>query len=168
MQTQAFQKIYSNLTKITKATCSLKAEGVGYQELAYVDGRPAQVVKLIGEEVTLQIFKGTEGIGTDSEVVFTGHAPTLKVGDRLSGRFLNAYGEPIDGGPEIEGREVEIGGPSVNPVRRKKPSQFLGTGIAGIWTRKSTGRIGIVRSSCQRSVADKVIVATGSISPDMP
>jgi len=132
MQGKAFNKIYTNLTRITKATCALKAEGVGYQELAYVDGRPAQVVKLIGDEVTLQIFKGTEGIGTNSEVIFTGKAPSLKVGESLGGRFFNAYGEPIDNGPEIEGEEREIGGPSVNPVRRKQPSQLLATGIAGI------------------------------------
>ena len=29
-------------------------------------------------------------------------------------------------------REVEIGGPSVNPVRRKQPSELIATGIAGI------------------------------------
>ena len=37
-----------------------------------------------------------------------------------------------DGGPAIEGEEVEIGGPSVNPVRRKQPSELIATGIAGI------------------------------------
>jgi V/A-type H+/Na+-transporting ATPase subunit B len=30
------------------------------------------------------------------------------------------------------GEEREIGGPSVNPVRRKQPSEFIATGIAGI------------------------------------
>jgi V/A-type H+/Na+-transporting ATPase subunit B len=58
-------------------------------------------------------------------------APTLKVGDDLAGRFFNAYGEPIEGG-QILGEEREIGGPSVNPVRRKQPSELIATGIAGI------------------------------------
>jgi len=132
METQAFQKIYTKLTQITKATCSVQATGVGNEELATVAGRLAQVVKIVGDNVTLQIFAGTEGIGTDAEVVFFGKAPTLKVSDELGGRFFNAYGEPIDGGPEIEGKEVEIGGPSVNPVRRKQPSELIATGIAGI------------------------------------
>jgi len=132
METQAFQKIYTKLTQITKATCSVQATGVGNEELATVAGRLAQVVKIVGVNVTLQIFAGTEGIGTDAEVVFFGKAPTLKVSDELGGRFFNAYGEPIDGGPEIEGKEVEIGGPSVNPVRRKQPSELIATGIAGI------------------------------------
>lgn len=132
MATQAFQKIYTKLSQITKATCSISASGVGNEELATVDGRLAQVVKIIGDTVTLQIFAGTEGIGTDAEVVFFGKAPTLKVSDQLGGRFFNAYGEPIDGGPEVEGEEIEIGGPSVNPVRRKQPSELIATGIAGI------------------------------------
>ena len=132
MATKAFQKIYTKITQITKATCSLKATGVGYDELASVDGKLAQVVKIIGDEVTLQVFSGTEGIRTNAEVVFMGKAPTLKVGDQLAGRFFNAYGDPIDGGPIPEGTEVEIGGPSVNPVRRKQPSELIATGIAGI------------------------------------
>ncbi len=132
MATQAFQKIYTKLNQITKATCSISATGVGNEELATVAGRLAQVVKILGDTVTLQIFAGTEGIGTDAEVVFFGKAPTLKVSDQLGGRFFNAYGEPIDGGPEVEGQEIEIGGPSVNPVRRKQPSELIATGIAGI------------------------------------
>ncbi|MCB5228778.1 MAG: V-type ATP synthase subunit B [Candidatus Cloacimonetes bacterium] len=132
MATTAFQKVYTKLTQVTKATCTVKASGVGYEELATVSGRLAQVVKIIDDSVTLQIFSGTEGIGTDAEIVFFGKPPTLKVGDDLAGRFFNAYGEPIDGGPQIEGKEVEIGGPSVNPVRREDPSELIATGIAGI------------------------------------
>ena len=132
MEKKPFQKIYTRLTRITKATCSVKASGAGYEELALVNGRLAQVVKIMGDEVTLQIFSGTEGIPTNAELIFLGKAPTLKVDESLAGRFLNAYGEPIDGGPALTGAESEIGGPSVNPVRRKQPSQLISTGIAGI------------------------------------
>ncbi len=132
METKAFQKIYTKITQVTKATCSLKASGVGYEELATVNDRLAQVVKILGDEVTLQVFGGTEGIPTNAEVIFYGKAPSLKVSDDLAGRFFNAFGQPIDGGPEVEGEEREIGGPSVNPVRRKQPSQLIATGIAGI------------------------------------
>ena len=132
METQAFQKVYTKITQITKATCTLHATGVGYEEMAVVHGRLAQVVKILGDEVTLQVFSGTEGIPTNAEVIFMGRSATLKVGDELAGRFFNAYGDPIDGGPKVEGTEVPIGGPSVNPVRRKQPSEFIPTGIAGI------------------------------------
>ena len=128
----AFQKVYTKITQITKATCSLKAQGVGNDELAIVNGRLAQVVKIWGEDNTLQVFSGTEGIPTNAEVTFLGKAPTLKVGEDLCGRFFNAFGDPIDGGPAVDGEEREIGGPSVNPVRRKQPSELIATGIAGI------------------------------------
>ena len=132
METKAFQKIYTKITQITKATCSLNAEGVGYEELASVNGRLAQVVKIKGENVTLQVYSGTEGIPSNAEVIFFGRPPVLKVSDDLAGRFFNSFGLPIDGGPEVEGEEYEIGGPSVNPVRRKQPSELIATGIAGI------------------------------------
>ncbi len=132
MDSKAFQKIYTKITQITKATCSLKATGIGYDELAVIHGKLAQVVKIIGDMVTLQVFGGTEGIPTNAEVSFLGKAPSLKVSEDLAGRFFNAYGDPIDGGPAIEGEEREIGGPSVNPVRRKQPSELIATGIAGI------------------------------------
>ena len=105
--TTAFQKVYTKITQITKATCTLNAQGVGNDELAIVDGRLAQVVKIWENDITLQVFSGTEGIPTNAEVTFLGKAPTLKVGD-------------------------DLWGPSVNPVRRKQPSELIATGIAGI------------------------------------
>lgn len=71
MTTRAFQKIYTKIDNITKATVTLKASGVGNDELATVGGKLAQVVKIMGENVTLQVFAGTEGIATDSEVIST-------------------------------------------------------------------------------------------------
>ncbi len=132
MENTAFQKIYTKITQITKATCTLNAEGIGYEEMAFIHGKLAQVVKIVGDSVTLQVFGGTEGIPSDAEVIFYGKPPTIKVGEDLAGRFFNAFGMPIDGGPEVEGEEREIGGPSVNPVRRKQPSELIATGIAGI------------------------------------
>jgi V/A-type H+-transporting ATPase subunit B len=126
------QKQYSKLRNISKATCTLEAEGVGNEELAMVGNKLAQVVKIRGNEVTLQVFGGTEGIFTDTQTVFLGKAPTLKVGEDLAGRFFDAYGRPIDNGPETMGREIEIGGPTINPVRRLQPFQLIATGIAGI------------------------------------
>ena len=132
MATKAYQKVYTQLDAITKATVSLKAKGVTNDELAVVGGRLAQVVKTKGDIVTLQVFAGTEGIPTNAEVAFMGNPPVIRVSDQLSGRFFNAYGHPIDGGPEVDGEVRQIGGPSVNPYKRKQPSELIPTGIAGI------------------------------------
>ena len=132
MANKAYQKVYTRLEAITKATVALHAAGVSNDELATVEGRLAQVVKTKGDLVTLQVFAGTEGIPTNAEVSFHGEPPTLKVSEQLSGRFFNAYGHPIDGGPEVEGEERQVGGPSVNPYKRRQPSELIPTGIAGI------------------------------------
>ena len=132
MTTKAFQKIYTKIDNINKATVTVHAEGVGNDELATVGGKLAQVVRIAGNEITLQVFQGTEGIATDAEVVFHGEPPVLRVSDDLAGRFFDAYGNPLNGGAPVEGEEREIGGPTVNPFKRIQPSELIATGIAGI------------------------------------
>ncbi len=132
MPANVYQRIYTKLEAITKATVTLRATDVSNDELATVAGRLAQVVKIKGELVTLQVFSGTEGIPTNAHVEFYGESPALNVSEELSGRFFNAYGEPIDGGPKVSGEKRFIGGPSVNPYKRRQPSELIPTGIAGI------------------------------------
>lgn len=132
MKYQAFQPIFHKITRINKATCELRCNMASYDELAIINGRLAQVVKIVGDYVTLQVFSGTDGIPTDAEVIFTGKPPVLKVSTDLAGRFLNAYGKPIDNGPEVQGESRFIGGPTVNPTKRERPSELIPTGIAGI------------------------------------
>ena len=110
MATKAFQKIYTKITQITKATCSLKATGVGYDELASVDGKLAQVVKIIGDEVTLQVFSGTEGIRTNAEVLFKS-IPAIPVAINSEG-CLRRTGF-TDGPPISTSRPSGIGPPSI-------------------------------------------------------
>src|SRR5690554_7912323 len=119
MESQAFQKIYTQLINMTKATVTLKAKGVGYDEMAMVHGRRAQVVKLMGDLVTLQVFAGTKDIPTNAEVTFLARPHQLKVSDELGGRLSDAYGDRIDGGSQVEGELRDIGTPPINPVRRK-------------------------------------------------
>lgn len=132
MENKAFQRVFTKIDNITKATITLRAENVGNEELATVGNNLAQVVRIDGDKVTLQVFAGTEGIATNTEVVFHGAPPKLKVGDDLVGRIFNAYGEPLYGSKTLNGEEREIGGPTVNPYKRIQPSEFIPTGIAGI------------------------------------
>ncbi|MGB0978807.1 MAG: V-type ATP synthase subunit B [Croceimicrobium sp.] len=132
MKAAAFQPVYTKIKALTKATCTLEASGVQYDELAWVDGRTAQVIKVDGSSVTLQVFSGTEGIGTKAKVVFSGSPPQLKLSPLLAGRYFNAFGIAIDDGGELQAEERDVKGQTVNPVRRQLPSEFLATGIAGI------------------------------------
>ena len=65
----AFQKVYTKITQITKATCTLQAQGVGNDELAIVDGRLAQVVKIWGNDITL-IIAHIPIISKDCKLIF--------------------------------------------------------------------------------------------------
>ena len=71
---KAFQRIYTKLEAVTKATVTVRAQGASNDELAVVGDRLAQVVKINGDKVTLQVFAGTEGLATNAEVAFTGRA----------------------------------------------------------------------------------------------
>ena len=59
MANKAFQKVYTQLEAITKATVSLKATGVSNDELALVDGRLAQVVYGIKKARFLRAIENT-------------------------------------------------------------------------------------------------------------
>ena len=76
---KAFQRIYTKLEAVTKATVTVRAQGASNDELAVVGDRLAQVVKINGDKVTLQVFAGTEGLATNAEVAFTGRVPSLSM-----------------------------------------------------------------------------------------
>jgi V/A-type H+-transporting ATPase subunit B len=65
-------------------------------------------------------------------VIFAGKPPSLALSPALGGRYFNAFGQAIDGLSQPQGKEVNIKGLTVNPVRRQLPSEMLSTGIAGI------------------------------------
>jgi V/A-type H+-transporting ATPase subunit B len=132
MEIQPFAKRFNKLTAITRATCTLNAPGTHNEELALVGGRLAQVVKIKGDAVTLQVFSGTEGLSNEAEVIFLDRYPDMAIGAGLLGRFLNAYGDPIDGLPPVQGERIALGAPSANPVRRAQPHQPILTGLPGI------------------------------------
>ena len=66
MATEAFQKIYTKISQITKATCSLKAKGVGYDELATINGKLAQVVKIAGDNA-VEDYIASVPLSTDKQ-----------------------------------------------------------------------------------------------------
>jgi V/A-type H+-transporting ATPase subunit B len=125
---------YSRITQIQGDIISVVASGIQYSELAVVKSRMktslAQVIRLRGDEVFLQVFAGARGVATGDEVRFLGHPMQVPFGDALLGRIFNGSGDPIDGGPELKALpRLEIGGPSVNPVMRVIPRGFIETRV---------------------------------------
>jgi len=128
------KKVHDRINNMRGNLITVTAEDVGLGELAEVklkDGRTvyASVLRIEGNQVTLQVFQDSRGISTGDRVTFLKHKMQATFGDSLLGRRLGGSGEPIDGGPEILGEKLEIGGPSLNPARRTVPREMVRTNI---------------------------------------
>jgi len=128
------KKIYDRIIDIRGSLLTVMAKGVGMGELARVhrgNGQKtfASVLRIEGEKITLQAFEDTRGISTGDRIEFFGHSVKATAGKELLGRRFNGVGDPIDYGPRIQGKEIEIGQPSFNPIKRIVPHQIVRTNI---------------------------------------
>ena len=126
-------KIYHKIDALSGAIATLRAEGVKYNEIAEIESRAgtslAQVIKLDGNNVTLQIFAGARGVDTAAKVRFLGETMKIPFSEALLGRAFTGSGIPRDGGPEISEDPSPIGQPSVNPAKRIMPKEMVRTNI---------------------------------------
>jgi V/A-type H+-transporting ATPase subunit B len=126
-------KIYTHIIQIAGDVITVEAEGVGYMDIAEVTTRRgtslAQVIRLDGKKVSLQVFSGSRGISTGDKVRFLGRPMRVATGDDLLGRIFNGSGLPLDNKPSLSENMVDIGGPPVNPVKRVIPNKMVRTGI---------------------------------------
>ena len=127
------RKTYHRIDTLSGNVVNLKARGVRYGELAEITSRQgsslAQVIRLSGDSVSLQVFSGGRGVATDATVRFLGHPMQVPFSDALLGRVFNGAGAPRDRGPVLDENPVEIRGPSVNPSKRIIPRKMVRTGI---------------------------------------
>jgi V/A-type H+-transporting ATPase subunit B len=126
--------IYDRINSMRGNLITVTAKGVGLGELARInlkDGRKvlASVLRIEGDQVTLQVFQNTRGISTGDQVTFLNRQMQAMYGDALLGRRLSGVGTPIDGGPEVIGEAVNIGATSFNPVKRIIPREMVRTNI---------------------------------------
>ena len=126
-------KVYHKIDALSGSVATLRAEGVKYNEIAEIESRAgtslAQVIKLDGPNVTLQIFAGARGVDTAAKVRFLGETMKVPFSEALLGRAFTGAGVPRDGGPEIRENPSPIGQPSVNPARRIMPNEMVRTNI---------------------------------------
>jgi V/A-type H+-transporting ATPase subunit B len=127
------RKVYSKIESIAGNVITVYADGIKYGELAEVSTKfgksLAEVIKLDGGLVSLQVFAGGRGISTGDEVRFLGHPMKVSFSDNLMGRIFDGSGVPRDNGPELTDNLITIGGPSFNPAKRIIPRNMIRTGI---------------------------------------
>lgn len=126
-------KVFNKIESITGNVITVKAQDVRYNELAQINtqfGKSlAQVNKIDGDIVSLQVFAGGQGVSTGDEVRFLGQEMRVSFSDDLLGRIFNGSGEPRDKGPELTENMKPIGGPSVNPTKRILANRMMRTNI---------------------------------------
>ena len=126
-------KVYHKIDALSGSIATLRAEGVRYNEIAEIESRAgtslAQVIKLDGPNVTLQIFAGARGVDTAAKVRFLGEPMQVPFSEALLGRAFTGACVPRDGGPMVEGEPSPIGQPSVNPAKRIMPKEMVRTNI---------------------------------------
>jgi V/A-type H+-transporting ATPase subunit B len=127
------RKLYHRILQIAGNVITVEADGVSYSELAEVRSDRgtslAQVIRLDQRHVSLQVFAGSRGLSTESEVRFLGHPMRVSASDDLLGRVFSGNGSPRDAGPALKDNLIAIGGPSVNPANRIIPRNMIRTGL---------------------------------------
>jgi len=114
------------------------------KDLAYgaiveiVDGtgrrRGGQVIEVSEEYAVIQVFEETTGLDlATTKVSLVEDVARLGVAKDMLGRRFNGIGKPIDGLPPVTPeKRLPIIGQPINPVARRKPEEFIQTGISAI------------------------------------
>ena len=111
----------------------------------------AEVVGFKNDRILLMPYSDMNGISAGNFVRNTGAQLTLRVGEFLRGRIINALGEPIDGkGAFVGGTNYCITGSYINPMHRppiREKMEFGVKAIDGMLTIGKGQRIGIFAGS---------------------
>ncbi len=126
---------HTTILEIVGDLIKVRASDVGYIDLAVIenpDGESSlsQVVEIKDDVVSLQVFAGGRGLSTSASVRFLNHPMQVTYSGNILGRVFGGSGMPIDRGPDLEGDpQIDIGGPSVNPMTRVMPHKMIHTGV---------------------------------------
>lgn len=115
------------------------AEGVSFDETVEViapggERRRGRVLEVEETRAVVEVFQGTGGLSARAtRVRFLGHPLLVPVSTEMLGRVFDAFGSPLDGGPEpISDEWREVGGAPINPTARVYPEEFIQTGMSAI------------------------------------
>jgi len=135
---------YSDVLEIVGDILKLRIPDVGgraagsavaFNDLALIDdpngfSSLARVIRLDRDMASLQVFSGTKGLSTRASARFLGHSMRVTYSSNILGRVFGGDGTPLDTGPDLaQDPLLEIGGPSVNPMRRHLASKMIRTNI---------------------------------------
>ena len=101
----------------------------------------AEVVGLKDGKVLLMPYGELRGIGLGCEVLATGRAVEMAIGEGLLGRVIDAFGRPLDGKPLPPlPAQCRLTHEPINPLARSRIRRVLETGVKSIDGLLAIGR----------------------------
>ena len=111
----------------------------------------AEVVGFNDETLYLLPFNEPHGIGPGAKVTVISNTAQVRLGPELLGRIIDGSGEPIDGLPAPECKDVlSLQGRPINPMERGPINQILDVGVKAINGMLTIGRgqrLGLIAGS---------------------
>lgn len=93
----------------------------------------AEVIGFTGDETLVLPYGDLRGVRRGNSVEMTCSVPTVRVGESLLGRVIDARGRYLDGKPpEVLTERASLSGEPVSPLNRPRIEQPLSTGIRAI------------------------------------
>jgi len=91
------RKYFDSIRRIAGNVVTVNAMGVSYDELATIESSHgeslAQVIDLEGQQVSLQVFSGSQGVSNNDRVRFLQHPMQVPFSDDLLGRVFDLFGQ---------------------------------------------------------------------------
>lgn len=99
----------------------------------------AEVVGFKEGKVLLIPYGELKGVRVGSEIIATGKSASVSVGERLKGRVIDAFGNPLDGKPldfdsSADHQDIPLYPEPLNPLSRERSKQRIDTGVKAIDT----------------------------------
>jgi flagellum-specific ATP synthase len=132
------------------------------------DGLVAEVVSVSRSSVSCMPLGALRGLRVGDAALALGHALQVRVGPDLLGRVVDGLGQPIDGGPELTGRLVDVDADAPGPLERQRVRQPLALGVRALDTLVPAGqgqRLGLFAGSGVGKSTLLSMIAKGTSAP---
>lgn len=150
-------RLNGRVTQVIGLIIEAQGPAVNLGELCYIFSKEesltlqAEVVGFKEDRILLMPLGEIKGIGPGCEVVASGRSLSVKVGNNLLGKVLDALGNPLDGSPlDFLGKDYPVNNVPPNPLTRERIHEPLEVGVRaidGILTCGKGQRIGIMAGS---------------------
>ncbi len=147
-------QVEGRVRSLTGLSIRAAIPGVRLGEVVRIERRDAPLLAVVVgfalDDATLLPLGDPKGVAPDDPVRPTGEPLSVTCSEALLGRVLDGLGQPIDGGPAIEGERTPLMRTPPSPMERPRITEALTTGVRtidGLMTIGRGQRIGLFAGS---------------------